>query len=77
MKKIIYISLAILTASIFASCSQDLLEIPQKGVVPYEEFYDGSPENAAGAAVTVYQSLGQMYTTGAGFGVGVDWCIGN
>ena len=78
MKKIIYITIAILTASIFASCSQDLLEIPQKGVVPYEEFYDGSPENAAGAAVTIYQSVGQMYTTGAGFGIsGVDWCIGN
>lgn len=78
MKKIIYISIAILTASIFASCSQDLLEIPQKGVVPYEDFYDGSPENAAGAAVTIYQSVGQMYTTGAGFGIsGVDWCIGN
>ena len=78
MKKIIYIAIAILTASIFASCSQDLLEIPQKGVVPYEEFYDGSPENAAGAAVTIYQSVGQMYTTGAGFGIsGVDWCIGN
>ena len=78
MKKLIYISIAILTASIFASCSQDLLEIPQKGVVPYEEFYDGSPENAAGAAVTIYQSVGQMYTTGAGFGIsGVGWCIGN
>ena len=78
MKKLIYISIAILTASIFASCSQDLLDIPQKGVVPYEEFYDGSPENAAGAAVTIYQSVGQMYTTGAGFGIsGVGWCIGN
>ena len=78
MKKIIYISIAILTASIFASCSQDLLEIPQKGVVPYEDFYDGSAENAAGAAVTIYQSVGQMYTTGAGFGIsGVGWCIGN
>ena len=78
MKKIIYIAIAILTASIFASCSQDLLDIPQKGVVPYEEFYDGSAENAAGAAVTIYQSVGQMYTTGAGFGIsGVGWCIGN
>lgn len=78
MKKLIYISIAILTASIFASCSQDLLEIPQKGVVPYEEFYDGSAENAAGAAVTIYQSVGQMFTTGAGFGIpGVGWCIGN
>ncbi|MBQ9877532.1 MAG: RagB/SusD family nutrient uptake outer membrane protein [Bacteroidales bacterium] len=78
MKKIIYISIAILTASIFASCNPDLLEIPQKGVDLYEDFYNGSPENAAEAAVTIMQSVGQMYTTGAGFGInGVDWCIGN
>ena len=78
MKKILYIAIAILTASIFASCSQDLLEIPQKGVVPYDSFYDGSPENAAAASVSIMQSVGQMYTTGAGFGIaGVGWCISN
>ena len=78
MKKILYIAIAILTASVFTACNEDLLEIPQKGVVPYEDFYDGSPEHAAQAAVTCMQSLGQLYTTGAGFGIsGVGWCISN
>lgn len=78
MKKILYIAIAVLTASFFTACNEDLLEIPQKGVVEYDDFYDGSPEHAAEAAVSVYQSVGQMYTTGAGFGIpGVDWCISN
>ena len=78
MKKILYIAIAIIGACAFTACSEDLLEIPQKGVVAYDTFYDGTPENAAAAAVSIYQSVGQMYTTGAGFGIpGVGWCISN
>lgn len=75
MKKILYIAFAIIAACTFSSCSQDLLEIPQKGVVAWDDFYDNSPESAQSAAIAVYQSAGQMYTTGVGFGAGVGWCI--
>ena len=75
MKKILYIAIAIVTACTFSSCSQDLLEIPQKGVVAWDDFYNNSPESAEQAAIAVYQSVGQMYTTGVGFGAGVGWCI--
>ena len=75
MKKILYIAIAIIAACTFSSCSEDLLEIPQKGVVAWDDFYNGSPESAEAAAIAVYQSVGQMYTTGVGFGAGVGWCI--
>ena len=43
MKKIIilgtFLGVALFT---FASCNQSLLEIPQKGVIAYEDFFDGS-----------------------------------
>lgn len=75
MKKILYSTIAILAALSFSSCSQELLEIPQKGVVAWEDFYNETPESAEAAAIAVYQSVGQMFTTGVGFGAGVGWCI--
>ena len=76
MKKILYIAIAILTASVFSSCNQDLLEIPQHGVMAYDDFYDNSPESAAAAAITCYERCGQIWTTGAGFrGSFYEWCI--
>ena len=55
MKKIIilgtFLGVALFT---FASCNQSLLEIPQKGVIAYEDFFDGSEESAESAALNAY-----------------------
>ena len=56
MKKIIIPALLILAVALFASCSQDRLEIPQKGVVLTEEFYQ-TDEDCEGALVAAYQGL--------------------
>ena len=39
-----------------ASCDQSLLDIPKKGVVAYEAFYDGSEESAESAITSAYQA---------------------
>ena len=39
-----------------ASCDQSLLDIPKKGVVAYEAFYDGSEESAESAITAAYQA---------------------
>ena len=55
MKKIIILGFS-LAAALFtlASCNQSLLDIPKKGVVSYEAFYDGSEESAESAALNAY-----------------------
>ncbi|MBR5659986.1 MAG: RagB/SusD family nutrient uptake outer membrane protein [Bacteroidales bacterium] len=66
MKKTI-ISLVSIGAALltFASCSQSLLEIPQKGVLNYEMFYDDSEESAESAALAIYSA----YVTSMNMGV--------
>ncbi|MBR5432572.1 MAG: RagB/SusD family nutrient uptake outer membrane protein [Bacteroidales bacterium] len=55
MKK--YIVLLICAAGLlFASCSQDRLDIPQKGVIPMESFYI-TDEDAESAATAMYARL--------------------
>lgn len=55
------------------SCSQDLLEIPQKGVVAYDDFYK-TPEDAESAALAAYKGMFKALLFGAGdFNIG--WCI--
>ena len=76
MKKILYIIAAIAALTFSASCSQERLEIPQKGVIDYDDFYNGSTESALSAATSCYQAAGMVLTLGAGFSIGIqNWCI--
>ena len=54
MKKYIYLGLSVALA-VFSttSCNQKLLDIPQKGVISYEDFYQ-TDEDAESALTTVY-----------------------
>ncbi len=66
MKKIFIFLISLGTTMIASSgCSESLLEIPQKGVVNYEAFYDGSEENAESAALAIYSE----YIKGLNMGV--------
>ena len=51
----------------FSACSQSLLEIPQKGVIDYESFYDGSAESAESAALNAYAAGIKCHNLGAFF----------
>jgi len=68
MKKYIISGLSVALALFAAtSCNQDLLDIPQKGVVAYEDFYH-TDEDAESALVAVYQSAISLIS-GAGNGI--------
>ena len=53
MKQYILSGVALL-ALLLPSCSEDRLEIPQKGVVDFSSFY--TAENAENAATFIYQT---------------------
>ena len=54
MKKILYIGFACVAAlATLTSCNQKLLDIPQKGVIAYEDFYQ-TDEDAQSALTAVY-----------------------
>ena len=53
MKKYIILGFACAFALFATSCNQDLLNIPQKGVVAYEDFYQ-TDDDAESALVTAY-----------------------
>ena len=61
MKKHILLGLG-LALALFAttSCNEDLLNIPQKGVIAYENFYQ-TDEDAESAIVSVYHELVGLY----------------
>lgn len=55
MKKYIILGISLAAGLLtLASCNQALLDIPKKGVVTYEAFYDGSEENAEAATLAIY-----------------------
>ena len=57
MKKYILLGVSFAAGLLtLASCSQSLLDIPKKGVVAYEAFYDGSDESAESAITSAYQA---------------------
>ena len=58
MKKIFYSIVAVAALFTVASCSQDRLEIPQKGVTPYESFYQ-TDEDAQSALNAAYAALAE------------------
>ena len=61
MKKIYYICIAIAAALVsLTSCDQKLLDIPQKGVVAYESFYQ-TDEDAFSALVSTYANVVKLY----------------
>lgn len=66
MKRIIYIGLALAAAFTATSCSEDLLEIPQKGVIAYESFYQ-TEEDAESAIISAYAAGRKFMNIGAGF----------
>ena len=47
------------------SCNQDLLNIPQKGVIAYEDFYQ-TDADAESALVTVYDSFVGLFNVSGG-----------
>ncbi|MBQ5416703.1 MAG: hypothetical protein IIU23_05890 [Bacteroidales bacterium] len=55
MKKYI-IPLIFAAGLLFSACSEDRLEIPQKGVIPMESFYI-TDEDAESAATAMYARL--------------------
>jgi hypothetical protein len=66
MKKHIFLGFACLTALMTAtSCNQDLLNIPQKGVIAYEDFYQ-TDDDAESALVTVYDSFVGLFNVSGG-----------
>ena len=68
MKKIIILGItAVAALFVFSSCSQSLLEIPKKGVVTYETFYNGSEESAESAALNAYAAGIKCHNLGAFF----------
>lgn len=73
MKRIITI-LAVLAVSLpFVSCNQDLLEIPQKGVITIDNFYQND-EDAENALVAMYESFASnMMTTDYPAGNYIPW----
>lgn len=61
MKKSILLSLSLAAAAFaFTSCNEDLLNIPQKGVIAYEDFYQ-TDEDAESALITVYHEFVGLY----------------
>ena len=68
MKKTIIFGISLGAALLaFSSCSQSLLEIPQKGVVAYEDFYNGSEESAESATLSAYAAGIKAHNLGAAF----------
>ena len=67
MKNTIFWGIALTAALTLVSCSQSLLEIPQKGVVAYETFYDGSVESAESATLNAYAAGIKAHNLGAAF----------
>ena len=64
MKKTILSGIACTLALFtFTSCNQDLLNIPQKGVIAYEDFYK-TDDDALSALTTVYNSFITMVASG-------------
>lgn len=66
MKKILSVSLSALIALASVSCSQSRLDIPQKGVIAIESFYQ-TEEDAESAVVNIYNAGTYCYNLGAGF----------
>jgi len=61
MKKILILAFALAAVmAAFTSCDQKLLDIPQKGVVAYEDFYK-TDADAESALVTAYANVVKMY----------------
>lgn len=58
MKKLNIIAIALLTVFIATSCSESLLDIPQKGIVPMSDFYQ-TEEDAESSVVALYYTLGR------------------
>ena len=68
MKKYIIIGISLATALFtLASCNQSLLDIPKKGVVTYEAFFDGSEESAESATLNAYAAGIKATNLGAAF----------
>ena len=61
MKKIFILGFSLAAAlATLTSCDQKLLDIPQKGVVAYEDFYK-TDADAESALVSAYANVVKMY----------------
>ncbi len=69
MKKIL-ISTVLLTAFLTVSCDQSLLDIPQKGVISIDDFYQ-TEEDAEAATVAIYNTASSQLIVGTGAGTGI------
>ena len=61
-KNIIPVFACVLALTVPTACNQDLLNIPQKGVVAYEDFYQ-TDADAESALVTTYDSMFTLFAT--------------
>ena len=71
MKKI-FIPVLLCVAGLFASCSQDFLEIPEKGVIPEESFYQ-TDEDALSALTSMYHGVQTNLCSIKGGNIYVAW----
>lgn len=71
MKKI-FIPILLCVAGLFASCSQDFLEIPEKGVIPEENFYQ-TDEDALSALTSMYHGVQTNLCSIKGGNIYVAW----
>lgn len=68
MKRIIISGITVISVLfLFSACSQNWLEIPKKGVIAYEDFYNGSAESAESAALNAYAAGIKCHNLGAFF----------
>lgn len=63
MKKTLYIGIALATLGMLSACDQSLLDIPQKGVVAIEDYYQ-TEADAEAALVAVYNQAMTTVSTG-------------
>ena len=72
MKRLFYIGIALAASlTVAESCSQSLLDIPKKGVISIENFYQ-TEEDAESAITSVYAAAIKYVNIGSSF---PDWCI--
>lgn len=79
MKRYLFL-VSLFAGALLVSCNQDLLDIPQKGVVGYDDFYI-TDEDAESAAVTMYadfaQNIGGQEGTWVPYTFGFNNCADN